>query len=154
MTSARSRTLVCKFSWWIMQWLTTMFWAPTAVRNFVVNPFILLVMEGAPSVVTPHNLAGFSSNFSTTLSTCSQISCPVVVEEKLAISKNSSTISKSEVTALMKMTSWAVSLMSVLSSKVRLKVSHNFNLSFNFSLILSESSFILRMIVKRERLVC
>ena len=99
-----------------MQWFTTRFCVPTAVRNFVENPFILAVMEGAPSVVTLHNLAGFSSNLSTTLSTCSQISCPAVVKERLAISKNSSTISKSAVTALMKMTSWAVSLMSVVSS--------------------------------------
>ena len=79
--------------------------ASTAVRNFVVNPFILPVMGGAPSIVSPHNLAGFSSNFPTTLSTCSQMSCHVVVEETLAISKNSSTISKSTVTAPMKMTS-------------------------------------------------
>ena len=126
----------------------TTFCAPTAVRNFVVNPFILPVMEGAPSVVTPHNLAGFSSNFSTTLSTCLQISCSVVVEKRFAISKISSTISKSAVTALMKMTSWAVSLMLVLSSKARLKASHNFNVSFKISLILSERSFVLHKTVK------
>ena len=89
----------------MIQWLTTTFYAPTAFRKFVINPFVLPVMEGAPSVVTPHNLAGFSSNFLTTLSTCSQISCPVVVEKRLAISKNSSIISKSAVTALIKMTS-------------------------------------------------
>ena len=135
MTSAKSRTSVHKFSWWIMHWLTTTFCAPTAVRKFVVNPFLLPFIEGAPFVVTPHNLAGFISNFSTTLSICWQISCPVVVEERLVISKNSSTISKSTVTALMKITSVTVSLMSVLSSKVRLKTSHDFNLSFKISLI-------------------
>ena len=147
MTSTKSRTLVHKFSWW----LTTIFYAPTAVKNFVGNLFILPVMEGAPSVVTPHNLVGFSSNFSTTLSTYSQMSCPVVVEERLAISTNSSTISKSAVTALKKMTSWAVSLKSVVSSEARLKASDDFNLSFKISLILSERSFVLHKTVKREK---
>ena len=111
-------------------------------------------MEGAPCVVTPHNLAGFSSKFSTTLSTCSQISFPVVVEERLAIYKNSSTILKSGVAALIKMTSSAVSQMSVLSSKTRLKASHNFNLSFKVSLMLYKRLFILNETVKRKRLVC
>ena len=119
-----------------MQWLTTTFCAPTAFEKFVINSFVLPVIEGTPSVVTQHNLAGFSSNFVTTLSICLQISCPVVVEERLAVSENSSIISKSAVTALIKMTSQAVSLMSVLSSKVKLKASHDINLSFKVSLIL------------------
>ena len=111
-------------------------------------------MEKAPSVVRPHYLAGFSSNFSTTLIACSQISCPVVVKQRLAMSKNSSTASKPTVTALMNKTSRAVSLMSVLPSKTRLKAAHDFNLSFKVSLILSERSFVLRETVKRQRLVC
>ena len=85
-----------------------------------MNPFVLPVMVGAPSVVRPYNLVGFSSNFCTTLITFSQISCTVVVEERLAMYKNSSTTSKPTVTDLMNMTSWAVSLMSVLSSEGRL----------------------------------
>ena len=85
-------------------------------------------MEGAPSVVRTHNLAGFSSNLSITLITCSQISSPVVVEERLAMSKDSSTTSKPTVTVLMTMTSRAVSLMSVLSSKARLKAVHDLNI--------------------------
>ena len=44
-------------------------------------------MEGAPSVVRPHNLAGFSSNISTNLITCSHICSRVVVEERLVMSK-------------------------------------------------------------------
>ena len=75
-------------------------------------------MKGAQSGAWPHNLAGFSSNFSTTLITCSLIFCPVVVGERLAISKNSSTTSRPTVTALMSMTSRAVSLMSVTSRAV------------------------------------
>ena len=71
-------------------------------------------MEGAPFVVRPHNLAGFSSNFSTTLITCSQISCPVVVEERFAMSKKFPATSRPTITALMNITSRAVSLMSVL----------------------------------------
>ena len=54
----------------------------------------------------------------------------------------------------MKMTSWAVLLMSVLSSKARLKASHDFNLSFKVSLTLSERSFVLCETEKRERLLC
>ena len=104
-------------------------------------------MEGVPSVVTPHNLAGFSWNFSITLSTCSEICYPVVVEERLAISKNSSTISNWAVTTLMKMTSWAVSL----TSDWKL---HTISITFKISLISSERSFVLRKTVKQERLVC
>jgi len=44
--------------------------------------------------------------------------------------------------------------MSVLSSKARLKASHDFNLSFKVSVILSERSFVLCETVMRERLVC
>ena len=62
----------------------------------------------------------------------------VVGKERLAMSINSSTTSKPTVTALMNMTSRAVSLMSVLSSKARLKAAHDFNPSFKVSLILSE----------------
>ena len=101
-----------------------------------------------------HNLAGFSSSLFTTLIACSQISCPVVVEERLAMSKNSSTTSKPTVTALMNKTSRAVSLMSLLSYKARLKAAHNFNLSFEVLLILFERSFALHETEKREKLVC
>ena len=45
-------------------------------------------------------------------------------------------------------------LMSVLSSKVKLKASLDFNLSFKISLILSERSFILHETVKQERVIC
>ena len=78
-------------------------------------------MKGAPSVGRPQNLAGFSLNLFTTLITCSHISCPVVVDERHAMSSNSSTASKTTVTALMGMTCRAVSLMSVLSYKASLK---------------------------------
>ena len=98
-------------------------------------------------------MAGFSLNFFTTLITCSQIFCPVVVEERLAMSKNSSITSKPTVTALTNMTSRAVSFMSVLSSKGRLKAARDLSLSFKVSLILSERSFALRETAKRERLV-
>ena len=70
------------------------------------------------------------------------------------MSKNSPMTSKQTVASLMNMTSWAVSLMSVLSSKGRLKAAHDFNLSCKVSLILFEISFVLRETVKRERLVC
>ena len=63
-------------------------------------------------------------------------------------------IIKPTVTALMNMTSWAVSRMSVPSCKTRLIAAHDFYLSFKASLILSEKSFDLREIVKREYLVC
>ena len=95
-------------------------------------------MEGAPSVERPHNLAGFRLNFYTTLIACSQITCLVVVEERLAMSKSSSTTSKPTVTSLMNMTSLAVSDMSVLSSKARLKAENHFNLFFKGSLISSK----------------
>ena len=65
---------------------------------------------------------------------CSQITCPVVMEERLAMSKKSSTTSWTTVTALINMTSRAVSLMSVLSSKARLKAAHDFNRSFKYYL--------------------
>ena len=48
-------------------------------------------MEEARYVVGPHDLAGFTLNFYTALVTCSQISCPVVVEERLAMFKGSTT---------------------------------------------------------------
>ena len=70
------------------------------------------------------------------------------------MSKNSSTTSKLAATTLINMTSWAVSLMSVISPKARLKAAHNVNLSFEAYLILSEISFVLREAVLRERLVC
>ena len=69
------------------------------------------------------------------------------------MSKDSSTTSKPTVTVLMTMTSRAVSLMSVLSSKTRLEAANNFNLSFKVSLILAERSFVLRETVKCRRLV-
>ena len=72
------------------------------------------------------------------------------VEKRHTISKNSTT-SKTTVTALMNMTSWAVSFMSVLSSSARLKAAYDLCISFNVSLILSERSFVLRETVKRER---
>ena len=96
--------------------------------DFLVNPFVLPVMEGVPSVVRPHNLAGFCSSFSITLIACSHISCPVVVEERLAMYNDSSTTSKPTVAAMLNMSSWAVSLMSVLSSKARRKAAHDCNL--------------------------
>ena len=55
---------------------------------------------------------------------------------------------------MMNMTSRAVSLMSVLSSKARLKAAHDFNLCFEVSLILSERSFVMYETVIREILVC
>ena len=100
-------------------------------------------------MVRPCNLAGYSSNFSTTLIMCSYISFPMDVEERPAMSKNQS---KPTVTALMNMTSRAASLMSVLSSKVRLKAAHNFSLSLKVYSVLSERSFVLREAAKRERL--
>ena len=45
----------------------------------------------------------------------------MLVEERLALSKYSSTSSKPTVTSLVNIASWAVSLMSVLSSKARLR---------------------------------
>ena len=57
------------------------------------------------------------------------------------------------VTVLMNVTSKAVSLMSVLSSKAILKAAHDFNISFKVSFILSQRSVVLREIVKRNRLV-
>ena len=56
----------------------------------------------------------------------------------------------------MNTTSWAVSLISVLSTKAMLKAAHDFNLNLmlKVSLVLSEKSFVLRETVKREKLVC
>ena len=71
----------------------------TNVHKCLVNPFVPPVMEGAPCVVRPHNLAGFSSNVSTNLITCLQISGPAVVKERLTMSTNSSTTLKPTVTA-------------------------------------------------------
>ena len=62
--------------------------------------------------------------------------------------------SKPTVTDLVNMTSWAVPLMSELSPKARLKATHDFNLSFKVSFMLSERSFVLSETVKRNRLVC
>ena len=105
-------------------------------RHSIFFPFVISVTDGAPAVVRPFNLSGFCSIFSTTLITCTQISCPVAVEERLAMSKYSSTTSKPTATDLMYMTSRAVPLMSVLSSKARLKAAHDFNISLKVSLIL------------------
>ena len=84
-----------------MQWHTTTSSAQTASRNFFMNPIFLFVMEGAPSVARPCNFSGLSSKFFTNIITYTQTSCPIGVEERLAMSNNSSILSKSTVTAMM-----------------------------------------------------
>ena len=127
---------------------------PNGIQRYLVNPFVILVMEGAPSVARPHNLAGFSTNFFTTLITCSDISSHVVKEEGLVKSKYSSTTSKPTVTAVMIITDWTVSHISVLSFKARQNAAHDFYLYFKISLLLIERSFLRRETVMRERLAC
>ena len=137
-----------------MQWLTTTSCAPTASIDFLVGPLALPVMEGAPSDVGTHDLAGFSLNLSSTQITCWQISCPVLVDERLVMSWDSSTTPKPTVTDLMNATSRAVSLISVLTSKARLMAEHDSNLALKVSLVLAERSFVQREAVMCERLVC
>ena len=76
----------------------------------------------------------------------------MAVEERLAMSKNSSTTSKPTVNALMNMTSLAVTYVCAVI-KARLKAAHNFNLSLKATIILSERSFVQREIVERKKLV-
>ena len=75
-------------------------------------------------------------------------------QERLALSIGSSTTSEPTIAALIYMARWVVSIMSVLSSKARLKAAHVINLSYKVSSLLSETSFVLRETVRHERLVC
>ena len=57
-------------------------------------------------------------------------------------------------TALMNLTCWAVSLMSVISSKARLMAAYDFHFSLKVYFLLSEKTFVLHETVKHDKLVC
>ena len=127
-----------------MQWFTTTSGEQMVSKNFLGNPLVLPAIVGAPSVVKPHNLEGSSWNFSINFKT---------VEYILAMSKNSSIISKLSVTPCTNTTNCIVSFTLVSSSIAKLYTAHLVVLSFKVFLIFSESWLILHNTVKWEKLV-
>ena len=110
-------------SWCMMQWYAVSslvtFSSCIFSRILPTNPLFRPHIAGAPSVVNPTSLSHGSPILSTHLDTSSNRSFPVVVPCIECYQKNSSVTHRLESTPRMKIDSWAVSEVSVLSSTAR-----------------------------------
>ena len=151
-------------SWCMMQWYAVSspgpFTSSIFSRILLTNPFFWPHTAGAPSVVSPTSLSQGRPILFTHFHTSSKRSFPVVVPCIDFSPKSSSVTRRLESTPRMKIDSWAVSDVSVLSSTVREYAMNCFPFSVSCCFQLVESShtrsatvFLLRLTFKKACLL-